>query len=123
MSIKALLHAIRIVALAALFTSAAHAQPYLASDVVKSTDGSVLDYSKITCVYQEGTAAAVVTPLVSNACKANLSAVAVGAHSYQVWFRITDPVWGNVEGPKSPFAYTRPSASVSVPTTIRLQAN
>lgn len=39
------------------------------------------------CVYQEGTAAAISTPLVVGGCKIDLAGFSAGTHNLQVWFR------------------------------------
>lgn len=98
-----------------------NAAPFLVSDQIQSTDGTPLDYAQLVCVYQEGTAAPVVSPVVDRACRFDMQNVAVGAHTLEVWIRRTDTVWGVADGPRVPFAYTRPSANVPAPT-MRLVA-
>lgn len=88
------------------------AAPFLISDPVPAN--SVVTH----CVYQEGTATPVVTPLVDLACKADLSGVTVGLHNLQVWFR--NDVWGT-DSAKVPFVFTRPAAGGTGPAGVGLE--
>lgn len=90
----------------------ASAAPFLVSDPAPA--GSTATH----CVYQDGTAAAVVTPLVSRACRADLAGMSVGSHSLQVWFR--DDVWGT-ESAKIPFVFTRPAAGGTGPAGVGIE--
>ena len=86
------------------------AAPFLVSDAdsTKAAD---------KCVYQEGAAAVVETPLVSAACKIDLAAFSSGTHNLQVWFRSS--LWG-VDSAKVPFAFTRPAAGATGPSTLQI---
>ena len=76
------------------------------------------------CVYQEGTAAAVETPLfvvppqLTGACKIDTVSFAAGTHNLLVWFKST--LWG-VESAKVPFAFTKPAAGTTGPRNLRLE--
>lgn len=78
------------------------------ADVSKSAD---------KCVYQEGTAVAVETPLVLGGCKIDLAGFIAGGHSLQVWFRSS--LWG-VDSAKVPFQFSKPSAGGIGPTNLLL---
>lgn len=94
----------------ALISTAAHASPSLVSDPWPLPPAA----QPSTCLYQEGTSAAVSVPVTKNVdgsvyCKWDLASVTRAAHSYQVW--VSNP-WG--ESAKIPFAF---SAAVPAGTT------
>ena len=68
------------------------------------------------CVYQEGTAAPVVTPTVGFACHADLSTVTTGSHTLSV--SLKSALWGT-QSAAVPFTFARPGAIAS-PGSIRL---
>ena len=76
------------------------------------------------CVYQEGTAAPVLTPVFQAApsskgqCRADLAGMAAGNHSLQVWFR--NDTWG-VDSAKVPFAFSRPAAGGTGPAGVAIE--
>ena len=93
-----------------LFASTAQAAPFLVSDPIAAGQAD-------TCVYQEG-AVVTRTPMVANACHADLTAMTVGTHNLTVWFELsTATPW--VAGPSVPFTFVRP-ALISTPATLRL---
>lgn len=54
-------------------------------------------------------------------CRLDVAGVAAGAHSITAAFVITDPAWGEQEGPKAdPLPFTRP-AQPSKPSGLRVQ--
>lgn len=103
-----------------LCSSAALAQPYMVSDPVVVSPADV-DKTKISCVFQEGAAPPVVTPLVNGGCKASLAGAALGTHNYLVWFRWVDPVGHpgvpEVVSPKATFIFRKPT--MAAPAKLR----
>lgn len=104
--------------LLALYSAGALPAPFLVSDS-DPTGGAD------RCVYQEGTAAAVESPLAAippstliGSCKIDLAGFSAGSHSLQVWFRSS--LW-SVESAKVPFVFARPAAGFAGPTGLRLQ--
>lgn len=100
-------------AVAMLFSSLSYSAPFL-------TSAPALE-DVTHCVYQEGTAAPVVTPAVQAApsqkgqCRVDLAGVSAGAHTLMVWFR--NDVWG-VDSAKVPFDFTRPVAGGTGPAGL-----
>ena len=91
------------------FASPVYSAPFLVSDPDPTQTAD-------QCVYQEGAAAAVVTPTVGFACHADLSGVTTGAHTFSVTFKSS--LWGT-QSAAVPFTFARP-ASIGSPATIRL---
>ena len=94
-----------LLAVLLFFAGSAMASPFIVSD--PDTSGAADQ-----CVYQEGTSAAVSTPLVNGGCKIDLASVTPGQHNLQVWFRSS--LWG-VDSAKVPFSYARPAAGGTGP--------
>ena len=86
------------------------AAPFLISDpdISKAADA---------CVYQEGTAVAVSTPLVVGGCKIDLAGFSAGTHNLQVWFRSS--LWW-VDSVKVPFVFVKPVAGGTGPSTLQI---
>lgn len=95
-----------------LFSCSANAAPFLTTDPgpVGAAD---------TCVYQESTVITR-TPLVNNACHANLVAVTPGAHTFSVWFE--NSLWGT-QSAAVPFTFSRPIAGGTGPANVGISAN
>jgi hypothetical protein len=72
-----------------------------------------------TFAYQEGTVI-VRTPLVNNACHADLSGVSVGSHTYTVW--LENSVWGTASA-TVPFTYSRPAAGGTGPSGMGISSS
>ena len=87
-----------------LFPLTVSAAPFLTSDPTTNAD---------TCVYQEGSVVTR-TPLVSNACHADLGAVTPGTHTLTVWFE--NSLWGTASA-TVPFTFSRPVAGTG-PTNL-----
>lgn len=100
-----------LVLLVAFAAVPAFASPFLVSD---PTTEPAVD----RCVYQDGTAAPVATPLVGGACKVDLAGWTSGNHPLQVWFRSS--LWG-VDSAKVPFAVSKPQAGGAGPVGLRLE--
>ena len=99
------------------FASSVFAAPFIVSDPDPTGASD-------KCVYQEGTAAAVETPVaavppstVVGSCKIDTAAFTVGSHNIQLWFKST--LWG-VTSVKTPFGFQKPSASGIGPTNLQL---
>ena len=99
----------KLLAIAVLFSGQAFAAPFLVSDPDPAQTAD-------QCIYQEGSAAAVVTPTVGFACHADLSGVTTGSHTFNVSFKSSQ--WG-IQSVPVPFTFARP-ALISSPATIRL---
>jgi hypothetical protein len=108
----------RFLALVLFVSTAAHAAPFLVSDPAPAN--SQID----KCVYQDGTAAAVETPLTTYTgysgpgCKIDLAAWTAGTHNLQVWYRSS--LWG-VDSAKTPFTLTKPAAGGTGPSNLQVQ--
>lgn len=89
-----------------LLPMSVNAAPFLTSDPVTAGTAD-------TCVYQEGTVVTR-TPLVNNACHADLSAVTVGTHALTVWFE--NGPWG--ASATVPFSFSRPTAGGTGPANL-----
>lgn len=107
----------RLLAIVLFLPSVALAAPFLASDPDPTGAAN-------KCVYQEGAGPVVETPVVAIApstivgsCKIDLAGFAVGSHALQVWFQ--SDLWG-VTSVKAPFSFTRPTASATGPSNLRL---
>lgn len=100
-----------LIVLLLIFVGQAYAAPFLISDPIAPGLADL-------CVWQEGTVVTK-TPMVANACHADMTAVTVGTHNLTIWFELSTapPPWG--VGPSSPFTFARP-ASISTPGTLRL---
>ena len=92
-----------------LLSGSAQAAPFLVSD---PDPAQIADQ----CIYQEGTAAPVVTPTVGFACRADMSGVTTGAHTLNVSFKSSQ--WGT-QSAAVPFTFARPGA-IAPPASIRL---
>ena len=104
--------------LLALFCSSAYSAPFMVSDPDPTGAAN-------KCVYQEGTGTIVETAVAAvppstlvGSCKVDLAGFATGTHNLQVWFK--SDLWG-VTSVKVPFAFTKPSASGTGPTNLRLE--
>jgi hypothetical protein len=96
-------------------TAEALATPFLVSDPWPMTENQ-----PTACVYQEGTASPVSTPVAVNTdgsvyCHIDLGAVVPGVHAYQVW---AANAWG--VSPTVPFSFTA-GAIPSAPAGMRVQ--
>jgi len=100
------------------FTTVATAAPFLVSDPLAT--------GVTQCGIYLDAAAKVTSPVGTDAsglpiCKYDLASVSVGSHTVKATAISIDPVWGNQESAQSlPFAFSRPAASVTAPTNIKL---
>ena len=107
----------KLLALLLFMAAPAFAAPFIVSDPDPTGAAD-------KCVYQEGAAAAVETPVavvppqLTGGCKIDAAGFTVGSHSIQVWFKST--LWGVTSG-KAPFVFQRPSATATGPANLRLE--
>lgn len=93
----------------------AMAAPFLVSDPAPT--GQSIDQ----CIYQDGTAASVTTPLATYTgysgpgCKIDLGTFAAGTHNLQVWF--ASSLWGTASA-KIPFALNVPATGGAGPANL-----
>jgi hypothetical protein len=108
----AVVAAILALLMALAFPAGAHAAPYLVTDPV--------DDNADACVYQVGTAAPQIFPVVTEQgkrlCKIDLANAAEGTNN--ITLRVRNTLWGK-ESASVPFSFTRP-ATVSAPANMRL---
>lgn len=109
--ISAIFAILIVAAFLAVTLSIAHSAPFLVSDPDPTGASD-------KCVYQIGTATAVETIAVSNACKIDLASFVSGTSNLQVWFRST--LWGS-DSAKVPFVLKKPAAGSPGPTGLSIQ--
>lgn len=102
----------KLLVLLLFFATTAQAKPFLicSPDPTGNAD---------TFAYQEGTVITR-TPLLANACHADLAAATPGAHTFTIWFE--NSVWGTASA-KAPFTYSRPIDGGTGPTNPGISAN
>ena len=107
--IKTILLVIMLVA-----STAMAAGPYLVSDPSTQAVGGKFEI-------KEGTTTILTADnQPDGSIKADLAAVTVGQHTYQVRYVVTDPLWGTQTSAYVPFTFTRPSLATGNITGLKL---
>jgi len=95
-------------------STVAFAGPYLVSDPSPQAVGGKFEI-------KEGTATILSADnQPDGSVKADLAAVTVGLHNYQVRYVITDPLWGTQTSAYVNFTFTRPNLATGNITGIKL---
>jgi hypothetical protein len=93
----------------------AAAQPFLVSDPSTQAVGGKFEIKEGTSTILSADNQA------DGSIKADLAAVTVGTHTYQVRYVVTDPMWGGTQtSAYVPFTFTRPSLVVGNITGLKL---
>lgn len=102
------------VAIVLLSAYAAWAGPYLVSDPSTQAVGGKFEI-------KEGNATILSADnQADGSIKADLAAVSVGQHDYQIRYVKTDPLWGTQTSAYVPFSFTRPSLVAPSLTGVKL---